>query len=1538
MSSWETVGSSNDGWEDVGGWETVSPTKRNTTFLENVGIGLKDAAIPVVKAAHLIGGGAFGALGADELRDASYKQMEETTKNMEDYWTPKDAEQNFIGKLTGTVATLPAQMLAMPFSAADTGQRMVQAGESIENAQKATLIDTAGNVAGIALPASMSGGLATRVLTGAGGNMAQDYLTRKAIQGVAETPEMQKHWENTPETLAMSGILGGGFGAIGSTPTKTKTDGDTTPTKENPYTSVAKEKAPVEYDVINDVRDQYNVSKAESEVLQKKLDQPNLPEDMRDRYLDDLNRELGIQRELGQLLGMEEIPQGRTGEAPTVVEPKAIPEPKPEFVPETDRDAVGAAVAAKDYESMPSRYVDSAITTKQNKLESLDQALQNPNLLPEHALNVQDLRDRVASELQHLQEVRQRQAMREDQTAYSKMDGYVPSWSHVKELVAAIDNGGVRGGLEMIANLKGDKSMTPYSRFLGELAQKLLDNPLIGHGKLDYQADFKGIAGFHNHTADFVIRSRAEATPAALVHEAVHNAVNKALYMFGRGDAMDPRQYRAAKNLSDLYKSILGNKDHMAKIEKSLGKDAEHVMQDVQEFVAYGMSHQHFQLLLNKIKLGEQTVWTKLTTAIKDLLNLKTNERTALDDVLRYGEKLIELSDGKADGHQGGNSLMAVKVNPQAINNKVRDGALSIFSHAFTAQIPQLVRKNPIAKKLTEGLYTVERRTEQLKREVLYGVDSFAEWSGAGKFFHKLSGSERADAVVPAMYKMDEADIVDVHNAMMDGYRKGQKYEDTIEQNKANWNDKQLNLAQVLVKAATKLWEASVRMQAHHGLDKMKMRDGWMPTQRIGDHYVVIQYHGIPIRVESYLSKAEAEHQQKFFKSKAQDYEVSYVAKKDLKDTAALGDFIEQTLKDVPVDDIRRHLDDTLTRLREESAQVGNHMMRSSILGGYVGSQVGLSKVQQGKLLREAIPRSMSSYADSIGSRDMQKTHIDFLIDHGDKLDKPTSDMLDFYVRSQTNRLIPEGSKREMIRDLSSALKSSLDGGLDSIFGFHARDKHAIDRFFGLFSNAFYTANITMKPTIWLAQPLQALMSVRTAFKEGESPRQVLYAVGDTIRMLASGKMADDPGFAKALYTASQKGNTLHPQMMNEYNSMKVGNDPNTMINKIIEGVSGHTISAAGDKASRFASFVFFYNLHKRNGLTGDTLTSKAMQDATDNMIAYGSKKMPAIYREMGMFGEQSSPLKTFAHGQMGNMIVDFKEAWQKPGAKTAAPLVMSAGVMMMLGGAISLPLIAEYELLRQLGISQGWWSGKSWPSASDTILKNAPTWVSHGALSGATGMDLDASMRYTSLFKQIADIENQSLLAFFPHLAWGANFVKGAGTLATDMLGKEHTKEEMDTAIKNTVPKGWSMGVVDAARNSDNLLTRMGKRGGGGVERSTAEAVAPWLGTRSTKEAIVSQSQINERQAAKERTAALSRAAQLYTAGHGEQAIKIMLKYEQSPTAAVKAIKQQAILEQTPALMRSVVGKGGHMSYEQMRAYQENERAKIMEKVYGND
>jgi hypothetical protein len=44
-------------------------------------------------------------------------------------------------------------------------------------------------------------------------------------------------------------------------------------------------------------------------------------------------------------------------------------------------------------------------------------------------------------------------------------------------------------------------------------------------------------------------------------------------------------------------------------------------------------------------------------------------------------------------------------------------------------------------------------------------------------------------------------------------------------------------------------------------------------------------------------------------------------------------------------------------------------------------------------------------------------------------------------------------------------------------------------------------------------------------------------------------------------------------------------------------------------------------------------------------MVAYGSKKLPAIYRELGIVGEQGATLATFAHTQLGNLIVDLKKS-----------------------------------------------------------------------------------------------------------------------------------------------------------------------------------------------------------------------------------------------------------------------------------------------------
>ena len=216
MSDWETVGSSNDGWEDVGGWETVSPKKRDTTLSEDFGIGMANVASPLIKWGGLVAGASAGLVGADETQDKIYKGMEDTLKSTQDYWVPKDAEQQtFLGKAWSVGSTLPMQLLSFPFSSADTGKTAVDAGEDGSwggAAQGAAALDTLGNLAGVVLPGAIGGSLLKKFASGAAINAAQETYIKKAIQNSLETEKGKKAFEPTWEGAALAGIVGGPMG------------------------------------------------------------------------------------------------------------------------------------------------------------------------------------------------------------------------------------------------------------------------------------------------------------------------------------------------------------------------------------------------------------------------------------------------------------------------------------------------------------------------------------------------------------------------------------------------------------------------------------------------------------------------------------------------------------------------------------------------------------------------------------------------------------------------------------------------------------------------------------------------------------------------------------------------------------------------------------------------------------------------------------------------------------------------------------------------------------------------------------------------------------------------------------------------------------------------------------------------------------------------------------------------------------------------------------------------------------------------------
>lgn len=1539
------------------------PKKRKTTLAENVGISLNTAAQPFVKAAGLLAGGLASAVGATDTADSIYKTMEDTTKSMDEYWNPKDAEQSFGGKLQGMGMTLPAQMLGMLASPFDTAQTAIQSGETQNKALAATGIDTIGNMAGLALPAGVGKGLIKQAISGAVGNAAQDVATRAAISSISDTKGMQEKFEPNAESAAIAGMLGAGFGAKNhldySPPVNIKTG-------KSQYDKPKLDVPQTDYKVMQDVdnaiavRNQ-NIKAIEEHLARQKdpesdyvlklkedlvkqtyeltelqaykgelvnlvpdntpktdVEAPRIDEQLQVEYaareaeLNALESEYRDLSKKGAALTAEQrtrlqevearyaevsdfLEQNASklfGEEPEVKQNQQVEgntqAPRQAFHPLPDRYAVNEAVMSRDYSNFSLDVLENMLENKQIKIDEayqsvLDKGLGSP--AGQRALGFIDtLKEEYAKiEAEYNKKLDQQQKSDYD---FNQVSAQKVSWELAEPLLKSIQEGGIRGGLAYLAKQKGDTSLSPFGRYLGELAQKLHDNPLVGHGKFVEDPNFQHAGGYDNISGYVHMKGDATSTPGVFLHEVVHSAVNRAIALHEKGLLKDPKQSYAVKQLDALFNSLKSNKKHYDTLKRFLRDDIDVYLENLREFVAYGISDQRMMLALQKIKLGETSVYSKLTNAIKNLLNLNKNERTALDDVLRYSEILMDASEGVSPGFNPNTRMDFAKITtPQRALEAIKSGSLKIFAHAFTQNLRQMMRPDPYFSAMEERIAKAERAKEYLVRTINYGVDSFQTWQNKGKFFFKTTGSEDTAALVPSMYKLKGKEIHSVYSTLVDGYRNGIDTLETIKANEGSWTPEQLNFAHALNNAVNKLWEASVKMLANKGLDytKLKQRIGYMLTSRVGDYATQVRVNGVLVRQQHFLTEAEAKYWVNEMKKAAGDDRVVIETAKvdDIKQgnaTTNLKDFID-TLKGMTSKEAQEFIDTTTSKLEEENANIGSHTIQSNIVSGFIGDQIGMSSAAMGEQLRTALPRMVDNYAQNIMSRSIQKDYIDFLIDNEHKMNPTTKDLLGFYINTQIGLPYEKDTARDLAHGLSQKLRENVDTLLDSkLFGFHNRDKHAVDRFMGLFSNAFYISNILMKPAIWVAQPLQALNSLRSAFKEGETPRQVMMAFGETMMQLSLGKqyLKNNPDLEKAIYDASQKGNVLHPQMVNDYNDMRIGTDPNSFLNQVIDTISGKKISAWGDRASRYASFLFFYNLHKRSGLSGDELTRVASRDATENMVAYGSKKLPAIYREMGIVGEQGATLATFAHTQLGNMIVDIKEFVQQPGARSAAPLIMTAAVTSLLGGAIALPIIAEYELLRQAGIKAGWWGPDSWPNVSEMIIDNAPRWVSMGGLSHITGIDMDASMRYTSLLNKIADIEEQGLIAFAPHLAWGKQVVSNIPTA----FSPSATVPERDQALKKVLPKGLVSGAVDQVRNNYDLFggkgplfTRMGKRGQGGVERDLSAKLAPWVGSQTTKQAMDTRKQL----ASKERDAAIDalveKAVQYAVHGDSERA-----------------------------------------------------------------
>ena len=203
-------------WEDdteepVDLFATIKPEAPLTDRLKS---GIKQAFAGVGNtadaAAFLPSAGIASLAGLDPTPLFETMTQREKLRNE---WAGK-TDPGFVGKLAGMATTLPMQILTMPVAGVETAKQFIEQGETIPRALGAGAIDTAANIAGVALPGVVQGGKAVRALSGGAINAAQDTASRLAISSIAETQGAKDLFAPSWETAALAAVPGAGLGVL----------------------------------------------------------------------------------------------------------------------------------------------------------------------------------------------------------------------------------------------------------------------------------------------------------------------------------------------------------------------------------------------------------------------------------------------------------------------------------------------------------------------------------------------------------------------------------------------------------------------------------------------------------------------------------------------------------------------------------------------------------------------------------------------------------------------------------------------------------------------------------------------------------------------------------------------------------------------------------------------------------------------------------------------------------------------------------------------------------------------------------------------------------------------------------------------------------------------------------------------------------------------------------------------------------------------------------------------------------------------------
>ena len=794
--------------------------------------------------------------------------------------------------------------------------------------------------------------------------------------------------------------------------------------------------------------------------------------------------------------------------------------------------------------------------------------------------------------------------------------------------------------------------------------------------------------------------------------------------------------------------------------------------------------------------------------------------------------------------------------------------------------------KNRLINEISDMAHRGRNESTQLKNEILFGVvgeDQFkADFGDKPLKLFKLDKIKTSDSLLQAIAQVKFKDISKMIEGFVDAYRDGVSPYQNVDKYFPNATAEQKNFVRVVELASKKMLEQVNRDLKARGLPLIKEVPGYFPVSNVGKYYVDHVANGQLLeRNFTFFSKKEA-----------QAY-ADRLMQNDSRTTAHVG----EREQDVDYKSIMDVLNEIITsgkpapayaqyvktQIETKASQVGKHKEHRNLIRGFSGERIG-NEEERGRNFAQGLVNWVNEYANSArvrklmfdSSEYMSRAETAELIQKQPNAEAVVKHFLD-------NELNVFGTKAitKSINDFGSVFQDAANETAFMVNGKHI-PKDELESGFNVMRRLGYNINLTSAPVTWISQALAPMQAGRMLFKEGANPLEAVSASFKGIAKTFFKSMHDEDSMRGFLHV-SQTLDILHKTIHADLGGVDAASVNKSQLDKWYARLVGEKLTEGADTFSRVVSYNMAYEFLKNQGMSGKALWEEAGRVANENMIPMGRENLPTIYKELGWFGTAMSPLKGFIHGQMSNLAVDVKGTVQgtvdfakNPNAQTFSKatgesLALMANMlsMMIMGGLLGLPFLADYEYIRQLLVKAKYIGAETLPSWTK-VAEQYSAMVSRGLISGLSGIDMSASTRYQSIMKPFGDIANAVSWAD-ASLPFSAtkNLIVGTIGVAKDIYGNVHDPEAQKNWDK-VLPRGIARGIKDDLYDRHGF-TQFGKRGEAMVERTPLERTAKYLGSSSVAESKA-RNQRNEIEATK-----------MSTTQRKQYAVDLMLSSNQS-------------------------------------------------------